>query len=50
LDEEVNISSEHVASKWLNYEDAIDLLHFDIDKTALWKLNKRLELKRMDER
>lgn len=46
----VKISSEHVVSKWLNYEEAIDLLHFDIDKTALWELNKRLELKRRDER
>ncbi|WP_414044396.1 NUDIX hydrolase [Macrococcus sp. EM39E] len=42
----VKVSSEHVVSKWLNYEEAIDLLHFDIDKTALWELNKRLVVER----
>lgn len=42
-DQEINLSNEHKEYKWVNYEDAMKLLSFDSNKTALWELNERLK-------
>jgi dATP pyrophosphohydrolase len=34
---------EHTEYRWLTYDDAMDLLRYDGDKTALWELNRRLQ-------
>lgn len=39
----INISSEHKEFIWLEYEDSINKLTFDSNKTALWELNERLK-------
>ena len=40
---EITISHEHAEFRWVDYEQAAELLHFDIDKTALWELESRLQ-------
>lgn len=40
---EVNLSEEHVDYQWVTYDQAMELLHFDLDKTALWELEKRIK-------
>jgi dATP pyrophosphohydrolase len=40
----IDLSHEHVQYKWADYQTAVELLHFDIDKTALWELSKRLRI------
>ncbi|AGK96075.1 NUDIX domain-containing protein [Clostridium pasteurianum] len=42
INKELKLSNEHTEYKWLNYDDAISLLKWDGNKTALWELNKRL--------
>jgi len=39
---EIVISQEHNAFGWFTYDQAIQLLKFDGNKTALWELNQRL--------
>ena len=39
---EILLSDEHVEYKWCLYEDAMRLLNWDSNKTALWELNTRL--------
>lgn len=41
-DQEINISAEHVAFKWMTFEEAMELLHWENNQTALWELNERL--------
>ena len=36
------LSHEHTEHKWVSYEEAISLLFFESNKTALWELNTRL--------
>lgn len=36
------ISSEHKEYKWVCYEEAIEMLKWDSNKTAIWELNQRL--------
>ena len=38
----LRLSHEHREYRWLGYNDARGLLHFDGDRTALWELNQRL--------
>lgn len=38
----IMLSEEHTDYKWCTYSEAEKLLHFDIDKTALWELNYKL--------
>ncbi|PEK48382.1 NUDIX pyrophosphatase [Bacillus toyonensis] len=38
----IELSKEHFNYKWLCFEEAIPLLKWDSNKTALWELNKRL--------
>ncbi len=39
---EIKISDEHSAFGWFPYDQAIQLIKFDGNKTALWELNQRL--------
>ncbi len=41
---EINLSEEHSNFMWVGYEDAIKLLNFDSNKTALYELNCRLKV------
>ena len=41
-DRRILLSEEHSEYKWLKYQDARALLHFDDDKIALWELDRRL--------
>ena len=41
-DKKLVLSSEHTEIKWLKYEDAVAILKFDSNKTALYELNERL--------
>ncbi|MFE9078291.1 NUDIX pyrophosphatase [Bacillus cereus] len=38
----ISLSKEHLNYKWLCFEEAVTLLKWDSNKTALWELNKRL--------
>ncbi|AZQ47539.1 NUDIX pyrophosphatase [Bacillus sp. GX] len=38
----ISLSKEHSNYKWLCFEEAVTLLKWDSNKTALWELNKRL--------
>lgn len=38
----ISLSKEHSNYKWLCFEEAVTLLKWDTNKTALWELNKRL--------
>lgn len=38
----ISLSKEHFNYKWLCFEEAVTLLKWDSNKTALWELNKRL--------
>ncbi len=39
---ELTISTEHVEYRWLPYNEAYDILHWDSNRSALWELNYRL--------
>jgi dATP pyrophosphohydrolase len=41
----VVLSHEHMQYQCVDYQTAVDLLHFDIDKTAVWELSERLRCK-----
>ena len=41
-DKNLNLSDEHDIFRWLNYDDARTILHWDSNKNALWELNYRL--------
>ncbi|NSW91897.1 MAG: NUDIX pyrophosphatase [Firmicutes bacterium] len=38
----LRLSSEHLEYKWLKYDEAMELLAWDSNKTALWELNQRI--------
>ncbi|HDR6312442.1 TPA: NUDIX pyrophosphatase [Bacillus cereus] len=38
----ISLCKEHSNYKWLCFEEAVTLLKWDSNKTALWELNKRL--------
>ena len=40
--EDIELSSEHKEYKWVSYDDAIKLLKYDSNITALFELNERL--------
>ncbi len=44
---ELIISSEHDALVWGSYDLIYRKFHWDSNRTALWELNKRLEIDRM---
>lgn len=40
--EQVKLSDEHLEYKWVSYDEAFKMLHWDSNKSALWELNYRL--------
>jgi dihydroneopterin triphosphate diphosphatase len=40
---EIVLSHEHTEFKWVSYNEALNLLKWDSNKTALWELNERLK-------
>ena len=38
----IKLSNEHKKFKWVNYNEAIDLLKWHSNKNALWELNERI--------
>ena len=40
----ITLSCEHIEYKWLAYNNAVELLKWDGNKTALWELNQRLKM------
>ncbi|MEX6015028.1 NUDIX hydrolase [Mammaliicoccus sciuri] len=43
---DIKLSKEHTEYQWVTYNKAYKELYFDLDKTALWEVSKRLENKR----
>jgi len=41
-DKKLSLSSEHSEYSWLIYEEAINCLKYDSNKTALWELKERI--------
>jgi len=39
----IKLSEEHIEHRWVDYEEAVKLLKWDSDKTALWELNEKLK-------
>jgi dATP pyrophosphohydrolase len=44
-DEEIILSDEHISYNWVDFKEAIKLLHWDSNKNALWELKERLNRK-----
>ena len=42
LGSEIRLSHEHTDFQWCSYDDAVRLLKWDSNKTALWELRQRL--------
>ncbi len=42
-DERVILSDEHTEYRWVSYDEAMQLLYFDSNKTALWELDSKLK-------
>jgi dihydroneopterin triphosphate diphosphatase len=42
INSEVTLSNEHTEYQWVKYEEAVDLLKWDSNKTALWELEFRI--------
>lgn len=42
---EIKLSSEHKEYRWVEYNEAMEKLRYDSNKTALWELNERLKRK-----
>ncbi len=40
---EISISEEHTECRWAEYEEAMSLLRYDGNKTALWEVMERLK-------
>lgn len=40
--EDIKLSNEHLEFKWLNYDEAMNILTWDSNKTALYELSCRL--------
>lgn len=43
----IRLSCEHTGYRWCSYEQAVKLLHFDLDRTALYELKERLRNHRL---
>ncbi len=41
--QEVTISDEHSEYSWVSYDQAMEMLKYDSNKTALWELSQRLK-------
>ena len=42
---DIKLSNEHKEYKWVEYNEAMEKLRYDSNKTALWELNERLTKK-----
>ena len=42
-DSNLRLSSEHADYKWMSYDDAYSILHWDSNRNALWELNYKLK-------
>ena len=40
--DEIQLSHEHTEFKWVTYKEALELLKYDSNKTALWETNYRI--------
>ena len=45
---QLRLSSEHTQVRWLSYDHARDLLHWDSNRTGLWELRERLTRAKQD--
>lgn len=43
--QEIRLSNEHKEYRWVNYNQAQELLEYDSNKSALWELNEKLKRK-----
>ena len=41
-DEQLQLSYEHTEYRWMSYDRAMEILHWDSNKGALWELNFRV--------
>ncbi len=41
-DGEISLSDEHIEVRWLEYEQAMELVYFDSQKTSLYELHTKL--------
>ena len=41
-DGNIHLSNEHKEYKWVEYDEALEKLKYDSNKTALWELNEKL--------
>jgi len=39
----ITLSAEHLEYRWVEYDEALRMLKWDSNKTALWELNQRLQ-------
>ena len=39
----IRLSSEHKEYKWVEYDEAMNKLKYDSNKTALWELNEKIK-------
>lgn len=44
-EKQITISAEHKEYKWVDYEEARNLLRYDSNKNALWELNEIIKRK-----
>ena len=44
----IQLSSEHLEYKWVNYDTAIQKLRYDSNKTALWELDNKIKMGLID--
>ena len=40
---QVVLSDEHTEYRWVDYDEAVRLLHFDSNKVALWELDSKIK-------
>jgi dATP pyrophosphohydrolase len=40
--DEIRLSHEHTEFRWISFEEAMDVLTYEGNKTALWELNQKL--------
>lgn len=43
LNESIKLSDEHTDYQWKTFDEAVTLLKYDSNKTALWELSQRLQ-------
>ena len=42
-DDNIQLSNEHKEYKWVEYDEAMNKLKYDSNKTALWELNEKIK-------